>query len=486
MIEVLSVASEAYPLIKTGGLADVAGALPGALGAHGVSMRTLIPGYPAVMREASAGRVVYEFNDLFGAWARLVAGRFAGLDLLVLDASHLYDRPGGPYAGPDGRDFADNWMRFAALSWVAGKLALGIVEGYRPQIVHAHDWQAGLAPAYIKYGPTDQVKTVMTVHNLVFQGHFGWDVFGQLDLPPHAYYESVEYYGGVGFLKAGLATADAITTVSPTYAREIRTPAFGAGLDGLINARASVLSGITNGIDVGAWDPSTDAELPQGYSANTLHKRAANKTAIRERFGLEATDGPLFAVVSRLTSQKGIDLITANVDWLVSLGATLMILGSGDGQLEADLLAAAGRHAGRVAMYRGYDEGLSHLIQGGADAILIPSRFEPCGLTQLYGLRYGCVPVVARVGGLADTVIDANEAAVEAGVATGVQFSPVASEALGEAIKRTVDLFRNEKVWRKMQRRGMKADVSWSGSARKYANLYASLLGQERDEQFGD
>jgi starch synthase len=486
MIEVLSVASEAYPLVKTGGLADVAGALPGALAAHGVSMRTLIPGYPAVMREAAGGRVVYEFNDLFGAWARLLAGRFGGLDLLVLDASHLYDRPGGPYAGPDGKDFADNWLRFAALSWVAGKLALGLVEGYRPQILHAHDWQAGLAPAYVKYGPSDQVKTVMTIHNMVFQGHFAAETFGRLDLPPHAFYESIEYYGGVGYLKAGLATADAITTVSPTYAKEIRTPAFGAGLDGLVNARADVLHGITNGIDVDAWNPATDPELKQDYGPNTLHKRQLNKVAIRERFGLEATDGPMFAVVSRLTSQKGIDLIGSNVDWLVSLGGTLMVLGSGDSALEAALLAGAARHPGKVAVYRGYDEKLSHLIQGGADAILIPSRFEPCGLTQLYGLRYGCVPVVARVGGLADTVIDANEAAVEAGVATGVQFSPVTSEGLGDAIKRTVELFHNEKVWRKMQRRGMKSDVSWDGSAKKYANLYASLLGQERDDHFGD
>ncbi|HTJ56557.1 MAG TPA: glycogen synthase GlgA [Devosiaceae bacterium] len=476
-MEVLSVASEAYPLIKTGGLADVAGALPGALSAHGVSMRTLIPGYPAILREVAAGRVVYEFADLYDGPARLITGRFAGLDLIVLDAGHLYDRPGGPYAGPDGRDWSDNWKRFAALSWVAGKLALGLVEGYQPQILHAHDWQAGLAPAYVKYGPSDQVKTVLTVHNLVFQGHFGSDIFGRLDLPPHAYWEGVEYYGGVGYLKAGLAAADAITTVSPTYAREIRTPAFGAGLEGLVNARADVLHGITNGIDMCAWDPAIDAALVQNYSPNTVHKRHINKAMLRTRFGLEQTDAPMFAVVSRLTNQKGIDLIAANVDLLVSLGATLVILGSGDSVLEASLQLAADRHPGRVGMVRGYDESLSHMVQGGADAILIPSRFEPCGLTQLYGLRYGCVPIVARVGGLADTVIDANEAAVDAGVATGVQFSPVSIDALGEAIHRTVTLYADEKAWRKMQRRGMKSDVSWDHSAKRYADLYASLLG---------
>ena len=486
MIEVLSVASEAYPLVKTGGLADVAGALPGALAGHSVSMRTLIPGYPAVMREAVGGRVVHEFADLFDGPARLIAGRFAGLDLIVLDAGHLYTRAGGPYLGPGGQDWPDNWKRFAALSWVAGKLALGIVEGYQPQIVHAHDWTAGLAPAYVKYGPSDKVKTVFTIHNLVFQGHFGADIFARLDLPPHAYWEGLEYYGGVGYLKAGLAAADAITTVSPTYAREIRTREFGAGLEGLINARSSVLYGITNGIDDEAWNSSHDASLAQAYGASTLHKRHFNKAALRERFGVVETPGPMFAVVSRLTGQKGIDLIASNIDWLVSLGATLVVLGSGDPALEGQLQDAVLRHPGRVGMVRAYDESLSHLIQGGADAILIPSRFEPCGLTQLYGLRYGCVPVVARTGGLADTVIDANEAAVEAGVATGVQFSPVTSEALGEAIRRTVALFGNEKDWRKMQRRGMKSNVSWDHSAKRYADLYASLLGQERDEQLGD
>ena len=485
MIEVLSVASEAYPLIKTGGLADVAGALPGALAAHGVSMRTLIPGYPAVMREAQGGRVIYEFGELFDGPARLIAGRFAGLDLIVIDAPHLYARPGGPYMGVDGRDFPDNWKRFAALSWVAGKLSLGIVEGYLPHIVHAHDWTAGLAPAYVKYGPSDRVKSVMTIHNLVFQGHFGWDVFHRLDLPPHAYWEGIEYYGGVGYLKAGIASADAVTTVSPTYAREIRTPEYGAGLDGLINARAYALRGITNGIDTDAWNPTTDPALAQTYSANTLQKRDINKQALRDRFGLAATEGPMFAVVSRLTGQKGIDLIANNVDWLVSLGATLVVLGSGDAGLEELLQAAVTRHPGRVALFKGYDENLSHLIQGGADAILVPSRFEPCGLTQLYGVRYGCLPVVSRVGGLADTVIDANEAAVEAGVATGLQFSPVTSEALGQAIQRAVTLYHDENTWRKMQRRAMKSDVSWDHSAKRYADLYASLLGLERDEQLG-
>ena len=481
MIEVLSVASEVYPLIKTGGLADVTGALPAALAAHGVSMRTLIPGYPTVMAQAQGGRVVAEFADLFDGPARLIAGRVAGLDLIVLDAAHLYDRAGGPYSGPDGREWPDNWKRFAALSWVAGKLGLGVVEGYQPQVLHAHDWQAGLVPAYVKYGPSTTLKSVMTVHNLAFQGHFGWDVFHRLDLPPHAFYEGLEYYGGVGYLKAGLQNADALTTVSPTYAREIRTPAYGAGLDGLLNIRATVLHGITNGIDTEAWNPATDPALVATYSSNTAHKRTANKVVVGERFGLAGGDGPLFAMVSRLTWQKGVDMLVACIDGLVAQGGQLCVLGSGDAEMESWFKDAALRHPGKVGIITGYDESLSHLIQGGADAILVPSRFEPCGLTQMFGLRYGCVPVVSRVGGLADTVIDANEAAVEAGVATGVQFAPATTEALAEGIRRTISLYGDEKIWRKMQRRGMKSNVSWDLSAARYADLYATLLGLERD-----
>ncbi len=481
MIEVLSVASEVYPLIKTGGLADVAGALPEALARADVSMRTLIPGYPVVMEKLSGGRAVAEIGDFFDGSARLIAGRAGNLDIIAIDAPHLYNRPGNPYVGPDGRDWPDNWKRFAALSWVAGKLAEGMVDGYHPQIVHAHDWQAGLAAAYVKYGPTDHVRTVMTVHNLAFQGHFGSDVFGQLRLPDHAYGEGIEYFGGVGYLKAGLQAADAITTVSPTYAQEIRTPAFGMGLEGLLNVRSDALHGILNGIDIEAWNPATDMALARTYSHATAHLRAENKAALMARFGLEATSGPLFSVVSRLTWQKGMDLLLACVDALVGQGGTLCVLGSGDPELENGLRSAAARHPGKVAIITGYDEQLSHLIQGGADVMLVPSRFEPCGLTQLYGLRYGCVPLVSRVGGLADTVIDANDAAVEAGVATGVQFAPANEQGLAEGIARTIRLFSDEKTWKKMQRRGMKSEVSWDRSAEKYADLYATLLGQKRD-----
>jgi starch synthase len=288
--------------------------------------------------------------------------------------------------------------------------------------------------------------------------------------------DGVEYYGGVGYLKAGLQAANAITTVSPTYAQEIRTPEFGMGLDGLVNARAKDLYGFVNGIDTDIWNPATDKLLAAPYTADTLDARAANRFAVEDRFKLAHDDAPLLCVVSRLTWQKGMDVLCDGVDDLVAQGAKLAVLGSGDKAMEGALLAAAARHRGRVGIVTGYDEPLSHLIQGGCDAILVPSRFEPCGLTQLYGLRYGCIPVVARTGGLADTIVDANSAAVGAGVATGFQFSPLTQQTLSHAISRTVALYRDRAAWRGMQRQAMKADVSWAVGARHYADLYKSLI----------
>ncbi|HEY0918105.1 glycogen synthase GlgA [Devosia sp.] len=482
-MDVLSVAAEVYPLIKTGGLADVAGALPGALAPHGVAMRTLLPGYPAVLGSLEDGTVVAEMGDCFGGPARLLLGRAAGLELIALDAPHLYDRPGNPYLGPDGKDWPDNWRRFAALSFAAYELGRGLVEGYRPQIAHCHDWQAALTPAYVAFNAPTRVRTVMTVHNISFQGHFGWDIFGDLRLDYRAAAEgAIEYYGGIGYLKAGLQCADAVTTVSPTYAQELRTAEFGMGLEGLLQSRADVLHGILNGIDVAAWDPARDPALAQTYSAETLPLRAVNRAALCGRFGLDDGPRPLFAVVSRLTRQKGMDMLVECIDGLVEMGGRLCVLGSGEEALEDGLGAAAARHPGRVGFIRGYDEALAHLIQGGADVILVPSRFEPCGLTQLYGLRYGCVPLVSRVGGLADTVIDANVAALDAGVATGIVFAPATTAALLDAVRRAVDLYARPGLWLKMQRRGMKSDVSWDASAEKYAALYADLLGVKRHD----
>ena len=378
-----------------------------------------------------------------------------------------------------GQDWPDNWRRFAALGRVGGDIAAGAVSGYVPDIVHAHDWQAAMTLAYTRYGKAVTTPTVMTIHNLAFQGRYPAAIFGQLGLPGQAMaLEGVEYYGGVGYLKAGLQAAWAITTVSPTYAQEIRSPEFGMGLDGLINMRAVDLYGIVNGIDVDIWNPATDKHLVSTYSAKTLKNRAANKAAVEERFGLDRDDSPIICVVSRLTWQKGMDILAAVADGVVGAGARLAILGSGDAGLEGALLAAAARHRGRIGVVIGYDEALSHLMQGGCEAIVIPSRFEPCGLTQLYGLRYGCVPLVARTGGLADTIVDANEAALSAGVATGFQFVPDDGGALLHAVGRMVAAHSDKAVWTSIQRQGMKSDVSWDRSAEKYVEIYRRLLSK--------
>ena len=478
-MQVLAVTPEVFPLIKTGGLADVTGALPIALARQGVGTKTLIPGYPQVLKAVEKAAPLLHYPAMHGGKASVFATTHAGLELLVLDAPHLFDRPGGPYGDSTGADWPDNWRRFSALSFAGGDIAAGAIAGYRPDIVHAHDWQAALTLAYMRYGPAAGIPSVMTVHNLAFQGRFGAGIFGELGLPAAAMsLDGVEYYGGVGFLKAGLQAAWAITTVSPTYAQEIRTPDFGMGLDGLVSLRAADLHGIVNGIDVAIWNPQTDTHLDATYSPKTLKRRAANRRAVEERFDLVQDDSPIFCVVSRLTWQKGIDILVGVLDEVLASGARLAVLGSGDAALEGALLAGAARHRGRMGVVIGYDEVLSHQMQGGCDAILIPSRFEPCGLTQLYGLRYGCVPIVARTGGLADTVIDANEAALAAGVATGFQFDTERGDALLDAVKRAVAVFADRAAWAEMQRQGMKSDVSWDRSAAKYAELYRSLTAR--------
>ncbi len=476
-LRVLSVASECFPLVKTGGLADVVGALPAALVAEGVAVRTLLPGYPAVLAGVGAADAVAGFHDLFGGPSRLLATRVAGLDLLVLDAPHLYARAGGPYAGEDRRDFGDNAARFAALGWAAAAVGRGVVPGWVPDVVHAHDWQAGLAPAYLSYGGNPRPGTVFTIHNIAFQGWFPAAAMGWLGLPSEAFaIEGVEYFGGVGFLKAGMRLADRVTTVSPTYAREIATPEEGQGLDGLLRARGGDLSGILNGLDTVVWDPARDPHLAAPFGVDDVAARQANRAALRARMGLEDDPSALVVgAVTRLTAQKGTDLMLAALPALLGHGMRLAVLGAGDAGLEDGLRAAAATHPGRVAARIGYDESLAHLIQGGCDALLVPSRFEPCGLTQLSALRYGAVPVVSRVGGLADTVIDANEAALAAGVATGVVFSPVTVVALEGALTRLAALWADRAAWDTVQANGMRAAVGWEASARRYATLYRAV-----------
>ena len=479
-LKLLSVASEIYPLIKTGGLADVTGALPAALADEGVAVRSLVPGYPSVLEKLGKADVVQTFADLLGGTARLLAGTAAGLDLLVLDAPHLYTRPGDPYVAPDRRDWPDNAFRFAALAQVAARIGQGLLPGFLPDIVHAHDWQAALVPALLHYAGGRRPGTVVTVHNLAFPGVFPAHLLGAIGLPTEAFsIGGVEYHGQISYLKAGLQFADRITTVSPTYSREILNAEAGMGLDGLLRQRAPVLSGILNGIDDAVWNPADDARIAAAYTASTIEARAGNKAALQRRFGLDSkADAPLFGVVSRLTAQKGLDLLVAVLPTLLGLGAELALLGSGDEELEEAFRAAQAAHPDRIGCVIGYDENLAHLIQAGADALLVPSRFEPCGLTQPCALRYGAVPVVARVGGLADTVIDANEMALASEVATGVQFSPVDAEGLYGAIRRTAELYADRKVWARLQQNGMATDVSWRKPAHRYATLYREIVAE--------
>lgn len=468
MRAVLSVTSECAPLVKTGGLADVAGALPAALGPHGWAMRTLLPGYPQVMAAVKSPKTVAKFDALFGGAARVLSGRAAGHDLLLVDAPHLFDRPGSLYLDEAGRDFNDNPQRFAALSQAAAAIANGAVKGFKPEVVHCHDWQAGLAPYYLRDA---SVGTVFTIHNIAFQGVAPADLVETLGIDPSDFIEQgLEYWGQISALKAGLRWADQLTTVSPTYAAELTTSEFGMGMEGLLRAREHDLTGILNGVDTSAWDPANDAAIA---TYKTPKGKARNKKRLRKDFGLPETDGPLAVVVSRLSHQKGLDVLLDALPALVDRGGQLVLLGTGDPALEAKFHAAA-EHP-NVAVHIGYDEALSHQVIAGGDAILIPSRFEPCGLTQMYGLRYGTIPVVARTGGLVDTVIDASPAALRAGAATGLQFGPVTAHALATALLRLIDLYRDAPTWARMQKNAMTSEVGWDMSAGAYAALYEKV-----------
>jgi len=470
---VLSVASECVPLVKTGGLADVVGALPGALAGVDWDMRVILPAYRSLRGLVAGWPVVWEEADLWGGPGRVLAGEVAGLSVLMLDAPHLFDRDGGPYGDTLG-DHPDNAVRFAALSWAAAGVARTGAAGWMPDILHAHDWQAGLAPAYLAYHGAGAAKSVLTVHNIAFQGVAPAHLLGLLRLPSDAFHpEALEYFGKLSSLKAGLVTADRITTVSPGYAAELMRPEFGMGLEGVIAARSAVVSGILNGVDTTVWDPAR--EVP-GYTARALSGKTVARARLCEAFGLEVP-GPLAIVVSRLTEQKGVDLLPAVIPDFVLQGGGMIVLGSGDAALESAMRALATRFPGRVAVRIGYDEALSHQLFAGADAVLVPSRFEPCGLTQMYGLRYGTIPVVSLVGGLSDTVIGANPATLTAEVATGVTFQPVDALAFGQALSKLTAIYAQPEVWARLRANGMAHPVGWETSAAAYASLYERLIG---------
>jgi starch synthase len=479
---VLSVASEVFPLAKTGGLADVAGALPAALALHDIEVHTLMPGYPQVMAALAETETLHTDPALFGGYARLLKAQHRDLLLLILDAPHLYDRH-GLYGDAYG-EWRDNPVRFAALARMGAQLAQGLLPGLRFDVVHGHDWQAGLLPAYLHYDGIPAAPSVVTIHNLAFQGRAPAALLPALGLPPESWtVDGVESFGDIGFLKAGLLFADKITTVSPTYATEICTQDGGMGLDGLLRSRRDCLTGILNGLDMSVWNPETDPHLAATFSAATTDRRGINKAALQEQLGLTVDpDAPLCAVVSRLSWQKGLDLLLDVLPSLMEAGGQLALLGTGDAELERALRAQADRFPGQVGLYLGYDETLAHLFQAAADLLLVPSRFEPCGLTQLAALRYGALPLVTHMGGLADTIIDANEAALNAGVATGFQCMAPTAESLRTGLIRALRLWETRHdasgAWVRTQRNAMACAVGWERPAKHYAALYRELAAR--------
>ncbi len=486
-LRVLHAAAEMYPWVKTGGLADVLGALPASLGRAGLDARVLLPGLPALMAALVEAQPPVRLAPRFGADdISLVRGALPldgkrTLPAYMIDAPSLYQRPGTPYGGPDGTDWPDNHRRFALLGWVAAHLAAGALDHrWRANVLHAHDWHAGLAPAYLRLSDIAAVPSVFTIHNLAFQGLFPAEVLGELELPPHAFaIDGVEFHGKVSFMKAGIQYATRVTTVSPSYAREIQTPEQGCGLDGLLRHRSGVVTGVLNGVDPAVWNPAKDKYLDDGYSSRSFAGKARLKAALQRELGLTTNaEGPLFGVVSRLTAQKGLDLLLQSLPAVRHVGGQLALLGSGDPALEQAFVSAATSDPAHCAVRRGYDEALAHRIIAGADLIVVPSRFEPCGLTQLYGLRYGTLPLVRRVGGLADTVVDATPETIAAKQATGFVFGEPTAAALSDAIKRAGVLWQQRKSWSQLMRNAMKQDFSWDTAAQQYAALYEALVQQ--------
>lgn len=478
--KVLFVTPEAHPLVKTGGLGDVSGALPAALRDIGVDTRLLMPGYPAVLEGVDKPRVLAKLDALPGfRTVRLLGASLPGnqTPLIIVDYPALYARDGGPYLGPDGKDWPDNVWRFGLLSRVAA--LLGSTQSplrWRPDIVHGHDWQAGLAPAYMQFDAARSALSIVTIHNLAFQGIFPPEYVTALGLPPKSFaMHGLEYYGKMSFLKAGLFYADHLTTVSPTYAEEIQSHPLGFGLEGLLASRKASLTGILNGIDADHWNPATDQAIAASYSADDLARKKLNKAALQKHFGLAPSDRPLLGVVSRMTAQKGLDLVADAAPALIRSGAQLVVLGGGDSMLEKSLTSLADVHPRDVAVQLGFDEPLSHLIEAGADIFLMPSRFEPCGLNQMYSMRYGTPPVVRATGGLADTVVDTTPQTLKKGTATGFVFSDDTAAQFEQAVLRALKLYATPQ-WQQIQRNGMARDFSWTRSAEAYAALYHRLL----------
>lgn len=476
-MRVLYLTSELFPFVKTGGLGDVSAALPAALRRENVDVRLFLPGFPAFRDGLLGLEPVASLGAAFGAAdVRVLRGTVpdTGVPAYVLDAPELYDRPGGPYGDAEGRDWDDNPRRFGLFGWAAARFAHG---DWRPDVLHAHDWHAGLAPAWLAANGGERPASVFTIHNLAYGGLVPGERYHELGLPDELFrMDGLEFHGSASFLKAGLYYADQLTTVSPTYAAEIQQPEHGCGLDGLLRARHADLRGILNGVDYEVWSPERDPNLHFNYHAGHLPPKRRIKVIMQGELGLRSAPGrPLFCAVSRLNYHKGLDLALAAMPDLIAAGAQVAILGAGDAGLEADFLALAAEHPGAAAVRIGYDEALSHRLIGAADVIMVPSRAEPCGLTQLYGLRYGTLPLVRRTGGLADTVVDTTVETLAQRVATGFVFEHATTESFLEAARRALQCYRQPRRWAAVRQNAMHQDFSWARSAQAYRSLYDGL-----------
>ncbi|WP_428309616.1 glycogen synthase GlgA [Hydrocarboniphaga sp.] len=478
-MKVLFAASECWPLIKTGGLADVAYALPAALSRLGHDLRVVLPAYRGLLDKVDGADLRCRL-DIRGQSFRVMEAKLPGTDvtLWLIDAPYLYVRDGDPYRDAGGHDFADNAWRFGCFCEAVFALSLGAADGWRPDVVHANDWQTGPALSWLSQ-QAQRPRTVFTIHNIAYQGWFGREAFDFLGLPPRLWaIDGVEMYGGFSFIKGGLTAADVITTVSPTYAREIQTREYGYGLDPLLRWRSANLVGIANGVDSEAWNPATDELLARRYTAASLKQgKNANKRELQQEMGLsDSVDAPLIGIVTRLAEQKGSDLILGALDHLMRAHPQLQfaLLASGDRQQEQGWRDAAARYPLRVGVQLRYDERLAHRIEAGADIFLMPSRFEPCGLNQMYSQRYGTIPVVRRTGGLADTVTDANDLTLADGSATGVMFNDADVGGVIWGVERALELRGKPALWKAMQLAGMARDFSWEQAATQYLELYSA------------
>ncbi len=477
---VLFCASEVYPLIKTGGLADVAGSLPHALSKSGHDVRIVIPAYHDVMRKLKHPPKVLLETRVQQYALRICQSTLPGtrVPVWLIDCPELFDRPGNPYHDEQGQPWPDNAQRFALFCRVIVLLAMNQCGlQWQPHVVHCNDWQTGLVPALLS-PDSKRPATIFTIHNLAYQGIFDRATFDELQLPEwYWHFERLEYHEQLSFIKGGLVFADHINTVSPNYAHEIQTAEFGHGLEGLLQHRADRLSGIINGIDTQTWNPGTDDLLAHKFNRQRLPDKQLNKAALQQHFKLpQDNDVLVLSLISRLAEQKGIDILLAIIPELLKQPVQLVILGSGNKSYEQLLQKLARKWPQHIGLHLGYDETLAHLIEGGADAFLMPSRFEPCGLNQMYSQRYGTLPIVAPVGGLLDTVVDTNTATLANNTATGFVMEAVDETALMKAIDRCIDTFAQKEVWQSIMKTAMQQDFSWVKSAEAYSQLYAQAI----------